>query len=123
MRALFPSRLRPASLAPSFRCARSCGPGRKSRTTWGFPIGSFVYLIFAPMDRVSLAPLVGSDDASNARAICGSYGPYPADDMPKIGQEFRSSVGDAAVTVATLTPVARFSACAVAGSNTPLWWK
>lgn len=36
------------------RTASSSGQGRKSRITFGLPIGSFVYLILLLMDRLSL---------------------------------------------------------------------
>ena len=51
--------------------------------TFGLPIGSFVYLIFALIDDLSLAPVAGAKNANDARAVSESNGQYTVSDMPE----------------------------------------
>ena len=51
--------------------------------TFGLPIGSFVYLIFALIDDLSLAPVAGAKNANDARAVSESNGQYTVSDTPE----------------------------------------
>ena len=57
------------TLTPSSRKASSAGVGRKSDTTRTSPSGSFLYLVFAVIDRLASAPISGADDANHVAPI------------------------------------------------------
>jgi hypothetical protein len=51
--------------------------------TLGFPIGSFVYLIFALIDDLSLAPVAGTNNANDARPVSEPNGQNAVSDTPE----------------------------------------
>jgi hypothetical protein len=51
--------------------------------TFGFPIGSFVYLIFPLIDDLSLAPVAGTKSANDAQAVSESNGQHTFADTPE----------------------------------------
>jgi len=51
--------------------------------TLGFPIGSFVYLIFPLIDDLSLAPVAGTKYANDAQAVSDSNGQHALSDTPE----------------------------------------
>src|SRR3990172_7842294 len=55
---------------PSSRSIRSSGLGRKSGTTFSFPKGSFVYLIFALINSFALSPVASSKYPDHVITVC-----------------------------------------------------
>jgi hypothetical protein len=106
----------------SSRNASSCGDGRKSRTTLGFPIGSFVYLIFALIDSLSLAPVTSTNYPNNTRAMRESNGQYTTRDTPKA--EVSPLLAAAVPGVLSDNAVGSANACCASTNGTPclLWF-
>src|SRR3989304_7191141 len=69
------------TFTPSSFRAKSSGLGRKSGTTFSFPKGSFVYLIFALIGSFSFAPISGANDADDALTIREAYRHEPLSNL------------------------------------------
>src|SRR3989304_7810062 len=68
---------------PSSRSIRSSGLGRKSGTTFSFPKGSFVYLIFALINSFALSPVASSKYPDHVITVCEADRHYTFTYHPK----------------------------------------
>jgi len=65
------------TLTPASRKTRSSGRGRKSGTTFRFPRGSSVYLIFSLINSLALSPITSSKNSNHIVTIHKSNGQNP----------------------------------------------